>query len=808
MIISYNWLCEYLQVKPVPEKLSEILTSIGLEVEGMERYESVKGGLKGLVTGEVVECSRHPDAEKLNLTKVFVGGPHLLDIVCGAPNVAQGQKVIVAMIGTTIYPLKGDPLTIRLAKIRGAQSQGMLCAEDEIGLGESHAGIVVLPADSPVGMQVSDLIKPYDDFIITIGLTPNRMDAMSHLGVARDICAYLSHHGQGEVSVRYPTVDAFSVDNNILPISVRIDDHVGCQRFSGLSICGITIQPSPEWIQQKLKAIGIRPINNIVDITNFVLQETGQPLHAYDAGKISGHAIVVKRLPEGTPFVTLDGKERKLTSDDIMVCSATEGICIAGVFGGLTSGVGETTKDIFLESAWFNPNEIRKTSYVHGLRTEAALHFEKGVDIFQTTYALKRAALLIKTYAGGEISSPIIDVYPEPRAKPQISLTFEYLQRISGKWYEPATARQILTALGFELLKETKTDILVAVPFHKGDVTLPADLAEEIMRIDGYDNIPIPASIRISPAIEADYGGAAYQEKIAGYLVGQGFQEIFTNSITNSAFFNEQELAGAVRMINNLTAELNVMRPTLLHSGLESVAHNINRKNADLRFFEFGKSYYQEGEGRYLEINHLCLYVTGKLSEDSWRLKGDQADLFYLKGLAANLCQLMGVQGLAFKPAKSAWLGDHLEAAANGLNLMELGKVQPSVLKLFDIKQPVYFADLLWDRLQDLSRTQRIEFQELPRQLPVYRDLALVLDKSIRFEALEQTLRELKITKLQQVRLFDVFESDKLGAGKKSLAINLTFVDQEKTMTDNEIDGMVGRMIKAFEEKLGAEIRK
>ncbi|MBC7424582.1 MAG: phenylalanine--tRNA ligase subunit beta, partial [Ferruginibacter sp.] len=502
MTISYNWLSEYLPEKIEPEKLSKILTSIGLEVETLEKYEETKGGLDGLVIGEVLECAKHPDADKLSLTKVDIGTGEPLQIVCGAPNVAVGQKVIVATVGATIYPFSGEPMTMKKARIRGSESFGMICAEDEIGLSSNHAGILVLPADTKVGMPAAAYFGTYNDYIFEIGLTPNRMDAMSHLGVAKDVCAYLSHHNKKETHVKSPFKNTFKADNQNLPIEVTIENEVACERYAGVSIQGVTIAESPKWLQQKLKSIGLRPINNIVDITNFILHETGQPLHAFDADMITGKKIIVKSLPEGSPFLTLDDKERKLSAEDLIICNAAEGMCIAGVYGGAKSGVTAASKNIFLESAWFNPISIRKTSFRHGLRTDAATRFEKGVDISNTVNVLKRAAVMIKEIAGGEISSDIVDIYPEPKKKTEVAIKYHYLKKLSGKNYHGDTIKNILTGLGFEIIKEGQDDLRVAVPFSKPDISIPADLVEEIMRIDGLDNVEIPAIISIAPAVE------------------------------------------------------------------------------------------------------------------------------------------------------------------------------------------------------------------------------------------------------------------------------------------------------------------
>ncbi|HXB92335.1 MAG TPA: phenylalanine--tRNA ligase subunit beta, partial [Puia sp.] len=753
-----------------------------------------------------------------------IGGVEPLTIVCGAPNVAAGQKVIVAVPGTTIYPLGKEPVTMKVAKIRGVESHGMICSEDEIGLGESHSGIVVLPVATKVGTTAAALFRPYTDHIIGIGLTPNHMDAMSHLGVARDVCAWLTHHENKEFRPKQPPVTAFKADNNSLPVQVSILNRRACERYTGVSIKGITIRESPRWIQDKLNAIGIRSINNIVDVTNFVLHEMGQPLHAFDLEEIKGQKIIVKNLPEGTPFITLDEKERKLSAEDLMICNAEEGMAIAGVFGGLHSGISASTKNIFLESAWFNPVDIRKTSFRHGLRTDAATHFEKGMDISGTVTALKRAALLIIELAGGEIASDIVDAYPDPANKTQVILKHHYLKKLSGKNYHPDTVKNILVSLGFEVIKEGMDAIHVAVPWHKPDISLPADIVEEIMRIDGLDNIAIPAAITISPSVENDRSKAAWRTAVAAYLVGHGFNEILTNSITNSAYFSEKELLGSVKMINSLSAELNILRPSLLETGLESVAYNLNRKNGQLRFFEFGKSYHTEGVGKYTETNRLGLYVTGQLRDDSWKGKGSPVDFYYLKSLCEKILNILGLElpgwnapypqkgtegrTIAVGPVQNPKLPGGMSLTCNGETVIELGPVSTELLRRFDCKQELFFADLQWDRLMELAGKGVIEFRELPRQLPVHRDLAMIVAKSLPFEKVENVVRGVRLDKLQEVKLFDIFESERLGADKKSLAISFTFLDEEKTLTDKEIDSMIGKIMGALEKEVQAEIRK
>jgi phenylalanyl-tRNA synthetase beta chain len=684
----------------------------------------------------------------------------------------------------------------------------MICAEDEIGLGESHAGILVLPADVTVGMPAADWFKPYIDTLIEIGLTPNHMDAMSHWGVARDVCAWLSSHENTEYRPKQPSVNLPKAGGNSLPVEVSILNRNACQRYSGLSMTGITLKESPRWMQDKLKAIGIRSINNIVDITNFVLHELGQPLHAFDLDEIKGRKIIIRNLPEGTPFVTLDGKERTLSAEDLMICDAERGLAMAGVFGGLLSGIGGSTRNIFLESAWFNPTDIRKTSFRHGLRTDAALHFEKGMDISGTVHALKRAAALIREHAGGEIASEIVDAYPDPKNKTEVLLKYPYLKKLSGKNYPPDTVRKILLSLGFEVIREDTDTIHVAVPWHKPDISLPADIVEEIMRIDGLDNIAIPAAITISPSVENNPAQTSWKRETASWLVGQGFNEILTNSITNSAYFSEKELGSAVKMINNLSAELNILRPSMLETGLESIAYNLNRKSGRLRFFEFGKTYSSGGVGDYREVNHLCLYFTGNLSEDSWRGKANPVDFYYLKGLCERLFEIVGLTFSGWSEWRDPKLSAALAVTREDQIIVEGGIVSTGILKQFDIRQEVLFADIRWDVLMGLASARKIEFRELPRQLPVYRDLAMIVGKTLPYERVERAIRSARLDKLREVKLFDIFESEKLGSDKKSLALSLTFLDEEKTLTDKEIDGMVGRIITALEKEVHAEIRK
>ncbi len=804
MTISYNWLSEYLPEVIEPAKLSKILTSIGLEVESLERFEKIKGSLNGLVVGEVMECEPHPNADKLRITKVAIGGKDLLKIVCGAPNVAKGQKVVVATIGTTIYPLNGDPLTMKLAKIRGEESMGMICAEDEIGIGESHEGIIILPIDSKIGTPANDIFSAYSDWIFEIGLTPNRMDAMSHMGVARDVCAYLTHH-QKETKIKSPFNNSFKTDNTNLPIKVTVENSIDCPRYTGLTISGVTVKQSPEWLVNKLTSIGIRSINNIVDITNFILHETGQPLHAFDTNAITGNEIIVKNCPDQTAFITLDDKERKLNAADLMICNSTEAMCIAGVFGGSKSGVSITTSSIFLESACFNSTSIRKTSLRHGLRTDAATRFEKGIDISNTVNVLKRAAILIKEVAGGEISSEIIDIYPDPKPRVTVTIKNHYLKKLSGKNYHADKVKRILTALGFTIAKEGMDELTVEVPYSKTDISIPADLVEEILRIDGLDNVEIPTMISISPAIESFGFKENLREKIANFLVGKGFTEIITNSITNSKYFDEVTSAHTVKMMNNLSAELDVLRPSMLESGLETIAYNLNRRNNHLQLFEFGKTYQTKEDG-FIEEENFSLFVTGNNHQQGWRNKGSQMDFFAMKGLATAILQYCGIANIKYEllPEDAAVVSIYSDKQLLG----SICSVSNKKLLSFDVKQPVFMINLPFKKLVNTVQKKKIVYKEVNKYPTVQRDLSLVVDKAITFSAIEKSLQSIKLPKLQHMQLFDVFESEKLGLHKKSMAVSFAFSDDTKTLTDNEIDGMMNKLIQCFEKEIQAEIRK
>jgi phenylalanyl-tRNA synthetase beta chain len=809
MTISYNWLHEYLPVSIDPHKLSKILTSVGLEVESLEKTESIKGGLEGLVVGEVLTCSKHPDADKLSLTTVKIGSGEPLQIVCGASNVAAGQKVVVAPVGVTIYPINGEPLTMKVAKIRGVESHGMICAEDEIGLSENHEGILVLDPSYKAGTPAAEVFKPENDWVYEIGLTPNRMDAMSHLGVARDVVAYLAHHEKLKPPVKSPLEGTtLKVENpKGKNIKVTIENPVSCQRYAGVCISGVTVKESPNWLQKRLKSIGLRPINNIVDITNFILHETGQPLHAFDADKIGGSEVRVKNLPEGTPFVSLDEKERKLFAEDLMICDGNDTpMCIGGVFGGLQSGVSDTTTNIFLESAWFHPVSIRKSSVKHGLRTDAAARFEKGVDISNVPAVLKRAANMIKELGGGSITGTVSDVYPNPAPKKELALKYHYLKKLSGKNYHPDAIKGILSSLGFSFIKEGADDLWFAIPFHKPDISLPADLVEEIMRIDGLDNVEIPTAITMAPSPDILSDEEAWQDKLGSQLAGNGFNEIFTNSITNSKYYSDEVLQHAVKMMNNLSADLNIMRPQMLETVLETIGFNINRRNKNLRLFEFGKTYETTGLGHYTEKKHLAIAVTGA-TETGWRTKEKKLDFFFLKGILEQLLQLAHAANANIEAYQSNQLKG-LSYSINGKTIAHLGEVSRKRLQTFDIKQPVFFADIHWENLLSNLLHSRIQFAEIPRFPSVERDLALLVNSETTWKHMAEAALKAKVPQLQRVQLFDVFESDKLEAGKKSMALNFLFQDKEKTMTDNDIDHIMQKIAGTLEKELNAGIRK
>jgi phenylalanyl-tRNA synthetase beta chain len=801
MIISYQWLLEYLP-EPLPvNELSKILTSIGLEVEAVEAAERIPGGLEGLVIGEVLTCQKHPNADKLSVTTVSVGGPEALQIVCGAPNVAAGQKVVVATVGTMVHPTEGTPFLIKKAKIRGEESSGMICAEDEIGLGKSHAGIMILPADAVVGTLAKEYFNiPKTDFAIHIGLTPNRSDANSHIGVARDVCAFLTHHRSERHTITLPEIKHHDTTTNAgTGPKVRIDAPEACPRYTGISIKNIKVAPSPEWLQQRLQTIGVRSINNIVDITNYVLHEYGQPLHAFDADKINGNEIIVRFMPEGTVFTGLDDKERKLTSQDLTICDTKGVMAIGGVFGGNTSGISDATTNVFLESAYFDPKHIRRTSLHHVLRTDAATHFEKGVDINNVLPALQRAAAMIVEIAGGEIASGIVDAYPQPLSSTSVTVTYSYIHKLSGIAYKHLAIQEILIASGFEITNETTEGLTLKVPSNKTDVSQPADIVEEILRIDGLDNIQIPETLKIA-LTKPLANDRDTRERVSELLCGMGLQEIVTNSIVNSKYYPER--TDLVRMINSLSSELDVMRPSMLEGGLEVVQYNCNRRSQDLALYEFGNVYTQH-ETKYIQEARLGLWITGDVRTAHWNQKAQPANIFFLKGIINNLLNYSGIKNaaVAYNENELVWKWKN-QVLCTGKQL-DAGK-----LKMFDVKQDVYFAEIHWDLWLKALAVNKISYREVPKFPAVQRDIAIVLDNSITYKQVQDTTEQLKLDALQSFGLFDVFESEKLGKGKKSYALSYTFQLQDRTLTDAEIEQLMKQLMDVYKNKLSAQIRE
>lgn len=803
MTISYNWLKEYIDIPESPEEIGQVLTSTGLEVESVEPFETVRGGLKGLVIGEVITCAKHPNADKLSITTVDVGGDRLLPIVCGASNVAAGQKVIVALPGTTVHPSKGDPFTIKLAKIRGEQSEGMICAEDEIGLGDQHAGIIVLETSAANGSPASEFYDIQSDYILEIGLTPNRADAASHIGVARDIKAYKKRE------IKWPAVDLFKTENKDLEIAVEVENTAACPRYSGVTISGVAIKESPAWLKNRLLSIGLTPINNIVDITNFVCHELGQPLHAFDADHITGKKVIVKTLPAGSTFVTLDNKERKLQDNDLMICNTQEGMCIAGVFGGSKSGITSGTRNIFLESACFSPDYIRKTSMYHQLKTDASFRFERGTDPNITVYALKRAALLIKEIAGGKISSEVVDVYPSAVRNRIIEVKDKNVNRLIGKVIPRSEVHAILTRLDIEILEMTTESFKASVPPYRVDVTQEADVVEEVLRIYGFNNIELSDTAHTDylaefPAKDID----SYKRTTGELLVSTGFFEIWTNSLTNQAYQDKHQLTfkgKAVEVLNKLSEEQGVLRQTLLFTGLEVSAYNINRRQKDLRLFEFGKVYYKEMSG-YVEEERLALYITGNRETENWQHKTQPSTYFDLAQTVSNILLKSGVT------ATQEIIKDQLLEYGSRLLLNQdeigiLGKVKSSLLKEFGIKQELFYAELNTSLLFNAANPKLV-IQEVAKFPEVRRDLSLVIDKKVSFEEIRNLVMRTEKQLIKSIIAFDVYEGENIPAGKKAYALGFTLLNENKTLTDEEIEKTMEQLMAAFEHQLGAVIRK
>lgn len=820
MKISLNWLRQYADIVLTDAEIADLLTDIGLEVEGTTQVESIRGGLRGLVIGEVMTCQKHPNADKLSLTTVNIGNERLLNIVCGAPNVAAGQKVVVATEGATLYPSEGEPFTIKKGKIRGEASEGMLCAEDEIGLGKSHDGIMVLAADAPVGEPYAQYIGVTTDTVLDINLTPNRSDAMGHLGVAFDVAAAVQIQKQQANQFRKPDVGAFAnlVNTNALPMQVTVADAKSCPRYTGICIKGVRVGASPTWLQNRLKSIGATPINNIVDITNFVLHTLGQPLHAFDYDAIGGQKIVVQTLAQGTKFTTLDGTERTLHADDLMICNgAGDGLCIAGVFGGQHSGVKETTTNIFLESAHFNPTQIRRTSMRHNLRTDAATRFEKTTDANQTLYALQCAVLLILELAGGEVASPVIDLYPAPVERVNVSLLYSNIDRLLGLQIPHHDIQQILGALDMEILKESKDGVVVSIPTNKIDVTREADVIEEILRIYGYNRIETPKMLSSVLSFEQKPNPIRVKNTISDLLASNGFNEMMATSMTQSAYFKnllpvaESEL---VYVNNTSNQHLDVMRPTMLLSGLEAIIHNQNRQHSDLKLFEFGKIYTQPAPQQYSEVQHLAMFLTGEQSPSNWLQKNTATVNFYtLKAFVELILQRLGIAAGSYQTTPIAddnatWVYG-LSYHRGKQNLVSFGRVQPSITVGMDIKQAVFYADFQWETILKIIEKNKIQFRSLPKFPSVRRDLAMVVDKQVKFAQILEIAQKQGKKLLKETTLFDVFDDAKyVGEGKKSYAVSFVFQDEEKTLRDQDIEGVMGQLMNALEQQVQAVIRK
>ncbi len=820
MKISCNWLKRYADFDIAPEEIARLLTNCGLEVEDFEKSESVKGGLKGVFTGLVVECTKHPNADKLSLTKVDIGTGRLLSIVCGAPNVAAGQKVPVATVGTVLYD--GDKsFEIKEAKIRGEFSEGMICAEDELGLGHSHEGIMVLRPDTRIGMPAAEYFEVTEDYIFEIGLTPNRTDATSHTGVARDLVAVLNRHDNSKkLQMKWPSADDFKAENHDLEIPVIVEDTEACLRYSGVTVSGIRIGDSPAWLKNLLNAAGIRPINNVVDVTNFVMMELGQPLHAFDAAKIKGKKIIVRKARQDEPFITLDEVERKLSSTDLMICNAKEGMCIAGVFGGAVSGVTDQTKDIFLESACFDPRSIRKTSRLHGLQTDSSFRFERGCDPNITVYALKRAALLIRELAGGKISSDIVDIYPKSVEPVKIQVRWKNVDRLAGKKIGHEITRSILTDLGINVEKESPDGISLIIPTYKNDVTREADVIEEILRIYGYDYIEMPGQLRASLSFSNKPDPERIRNLVSDLLSSRGFNEIMNNSLTRSKYAEESpwlKAENSVKLLNPLSSDLNVMRQTLLFGGLETIAYNQNRKTFDLNLYEFGRTYLllpgkravSDGLSAYDEHERFALWVTGRQEPESWRKGDERADFFNIKEAVHIILLRLGFDLKKIK--KSIFTGELFEEALeydfNQTTLVRFGLLKKREIKRFDLKQDVMYADFEWEKIISLISANEVTYSEVPKFPGVRRDLAVVLDMNVTYEELEQAAYHAERHILRDVSLFDIYQGEKIGPGKKSYAMSFLLRDDEKTLTDQIIEKTMDKILRAFQEKFHATIR-
>ena len=834
MNISYKWLKEYVDFDLTAQEVADALTSIGLEVDAVEEVQSIRGGLQGLVVGHVLTCEPHPNSDHMHVCTVDLGTEQQ-QIVCGAPNVAAGQKVIVATLGTKLYD--GDQeFIIKKSKLRGVESNGMICAEDEIGVGESHEGIIVLPEDTPVGMPAAQYFGLESDYLIEVDITPNHSDACSHYGVARDLYAWLLQNGY-QTSLHRPSVDDFKVDNHDLEIPIRVENTEACPRYAAVTVTGCEVKESPKWLRDHLTTIGLRPINNIVDITNYVMMAFGQPLHCFDADMIKGGEVIVKTMPEGTPFETLDGVERKLSDHDLMICNAEEPMCIGGVYGGKGSGTYETTRNILLESAYFHPTWIRKSARRHGLQTDASFRFERGIDPNGQIYALKYAALLCQQLAGGKVSMEITDVYPQPLPDFPVSITYEYIDQLIGQHIPAETVKSICTSLEMRIDEETAEGLKLTVPAYRVDVQRPCDVVEDILRIYGYNNVEIPLSLNSTIAIKGDVDRSfKLQNLVSEQLLGAGFNEILNNSLTKAAYYEQlgnYKAENCVRLMNPLSQDLSVLRQTLLFGGLESISRNVNRRRADLQFFEFGNCYYFHAEKKcpdiipgvsssrdpevikhvldaYSEDYHLGLWVTGKRVSGSWAHPDEDQTFYGLKAQVMNIFRRLGVPfgALVFKEGHNDIFAKSLLIENRGGKMIaELGIVAKRLQAAFDIPTEVFYADLAWGQLMRLIRKEKVSFSELPKFPAVSRDLALLVDKSVEFAQIEAIAYQSERKLLKDVRLFDVYEGKNLPAGKKSYAVNFILQDETKTLNDRAIDAIMQKLIQNLTKQLGAELR-
>lgn len=820
MNISYKWLKEYVDFELTPQEVCDALTSTGLEVDALEEVQSIRGGLKGLYVGKVLTCDVHPNSDHLHVTTVDLGRETPSQIVCGAPNVAAGQRVIVADLGCVLYD--GDKeFVIKRSKLRGVESNGMICAEDEIGVGTSHDGIIVLPEDAPVGQPAAEYYNLESDWLIEVDITANRADALSHWGVARDLYAWLKQNGH-ETSLHRPDCSAFTVDNTGMPIDVVIENTEACRRYACVSLTGCEVKESPEWLQNKLNAIGLRPINNIVDITNYIMMAYGQPLHCFDADMVAGHKIVVRTQPEGTKFVTLDGVEHTLGTHDLSISNAEEPMCIAGIFGGKGSGTYDTTTNVVLESAYFHPTWIRKSARRHGLSTDASFRFERGIDPDGVIYALKQAAIMCMELAGGKVSMEIRDEYPTPVSPAKVSLKFDYVNSLIGKEIPQQTIKNICESLEMKVLAEDADGLEIEVPAYRVDVQRPCDVVEDILRIYGYNNVEIPTQLKSCLVVKGDEDMKhRLADTVSEQLVGCGFNEILNNSLTRGAYYDERntfKAENSVKIMNPLSTDLNVMRQTLLFGGLESIEHNIKRKNANLRFFEFGNVYHYAPERKnednpmaaYSEDNHMALWITGKRVEGSWAHPDEDSTFYELEAYVENIMRRIGVQpGMTVRKKSD---NDIFSAGLTienrgGKKLVEMGVLGKKILKAADIDVPVYYAELSWTALMKVIRKNKVLYTEISKYPAVSRDLALLIDNSVEFAAIEETARQTEKKLLKKVELFDVYEGKNLPEGKKSYAVNFILQDETKTLNDKQIDAIMNKLITNLKNKLGAELR-